>query len=384
VAPELLHGSSVKSGHKEKKVPDSRREKDLWGEPMDTDDTNQLPYATAKSLRILGKIRVQPEDFQVREIAAYEPSGEGEHLFVHFEKTGLNTPEAARRIAQALDVDPEQTGWAGLKDRHAVTSQWASFFGASAERAIALDLPGIRVLGAAYHPHKMRTGHLGGNQFLIRVQCDPAQFDLARDIVQPLCEHGAPNYYGEQRFGRERDNALKARRWLIDGGRAPRDRFERKFLASALQSEWFNTWLAARVRHQMLGRALHGDLMRKEDTGGMFVALDADEAGGRVARWEISPTGPMFGAEMRWPEGEELAVEQALWAQTGVSDDALSRLRKLLPGTRRVARIRPDGLRIERYAGGIELEFSLPKGAYATVILRELLKDDAPEAPQTA
>lgn len=350
---------------------------------MDTDDTDELPYATAKSLRILGKIRLQPEDFQVREIAAYEPSGEGEHLFVHFEKTGLNTPEAVRRIAQALEVDPSAAGWAGLKDRHAVTSQWASFYGASAERAIALDLPGMRVLGAAYHPHKIRTGHLRQNQFVIRVQCDPAQLDVAREILQPLNDHGAPNYYGEQRFGRERDNAHKARRWLIEGGRAPRDRFERKLLASALQSEWFNTWLAARVRHQALGRALHGDLMRKEDTGGMFVALDATEAGERVSRWEISPTGPMFGPDMRWPEGEELAIEQALWAQTGVSDDALSRLRKLLPGTRRVARIRPGGLRVDRYPQGIELEFSLPKGAYATVILRELLKDAAQEPAQT-
>jgi tRNA pseudouridine13 synthase len=218
---------------------------------------------------------------------------------------------------------------------------------------------------------------------VIRVQCDPAQLDVARDILQSLCADGAPNYYGEQRFGRERDNALKARRWLIEGGRAPRDRFERKLLASALQSEWFNIWLAARVRHQVLGRALAGDLMRKEDTGGMFVALDANEAGERVSHWEISPTGPMFGPDMRWPEAEELAIEQALWAQTGVSDDAMSRLRKLLPGTRRVARIRPGGLRVERYAQGIELEFSLPKGAYATVILRELLKDDGREPAQT-
>jgi tRNA pseudouridine13 synthase len=344
---------------------------------MSTDESGQLPHATAKSLRVLGKIRQQPEDFQVREIAAYSPAGQGDHLLVHFEKIATNTQHAVRRIAEALGVDPAQAGWAGLKDRVAVTTQWASFFGADRERALALDLPGIRMLEADYHPHKLRTGHLKGNHFVIRVQCDAAAIDATRASLQQLADGGAPNYYGEQRFGRDGDNAQKARRWLIEGGRAPRDRFERKLLASSLQSEWFNTWLAARVRRGELQRAIEGDLMRKEDTGGMFVAHDANEAGERMSRWEISPTGPMFGDEMRWPEGAARAIEDALWAETGVSERALRDLRKLMPGSRRVARVRPTEVRVAAYAAGVELGFSLPKGAYATVILRELFEIDA-------
>jgi tRNA pseudouridine13 synthase len=350
---------------------------------MSTDESDQLPHATAKSLRVLGKIRQQPQDFQVREIAAYAPTGQGDHLLVHFEKTSTNTLEAVRRIAEALEVDPAQAGWAGLKDRVAVTTQWASFFGGSRERALAIDLPGIRVLDAGNHPHKMRTGHLKGNRFVIRVQCDPAAVDVAREIMQQLASDGAPNYYGEQRFGRDGQNAHKARRWLIEGGRAPRDRFERKLLASSLQSEWFNTWLAARVRRGELQRALAGDLMRKEDTGGMFVALDANEANERMSRWEISPTGPMFGDEMRWPEADARAIEDALWAEVGVSEQALRELRKLMPGSRRTARVRPAELQVEPYAEGIELGFALPKGAYATVILRELFKIDAQDAQES-
>jgi tRNA pseudouridine13 synthase len=346
---------------------------------MSTDEPDQLPHTTAKSLRLLGKIRQQPEDFQVREIAAYAPTGQGEHLLIHFEKTSTNTPEAVRRIAEALDVDPAQAGWAGLKDRVAVTTQWASLFGASRERALALDLPGIRVLDAGYHPHKLRTGHLRGNRFVIRVQCDSSAVDVARDILERLASDGAANYYGEQRFGRDGQNAARARRWLIEGGRAPRDRFERKLLASALQSHWFNRWLAARVERIGLARAVAGDLMRKEDTGGMFVAADASEGDERMQRWEISPTGPMYGDEMRWPEGDARAIEEALWAETGVSSETLRGLRKLLPGSRRTARIRPTELRVEAYAEGIELAFALPKGAYATVILRELFKTDALE-----
>jgi tRNA pseudouridine13 synthase len=344
---------------------------------MSTNESDQLPHATAKSLRVLGKIRQQPQDFQVREIAAYAPTGEGEHLLVHFEKTATNTQHAVRRIAEALGVDPAQAGWAGLKDRQAVTTQWASFFGASRDKALSLDLPGIRVLDAGHHPHKMRTGHLKGNQFVIRVQCDPAAVDVARSIAEQLARDGAPNYYGEQRFGRDGDNAERARRWLVEGGRAPRDRFERKLLASSLQSQWFNQWLAARVRRGELQRAIAGDVMRKEDTGGMFVAEDALEAGERMSRWEISPTGPMFGDEMRRPESDARAIEDALWAEVGISDRALRELRKLMPGSRRVARVRPAELRVEPHAEGVELAFALPKGAYATVILRELFKIDA-------
>jgi tRNA pseudouridine13 synthase len=267
---------------------------------MSTANSDQLAHATAKSLKVLGKIRATPEDFRVEEIPAYEPSGEGQHLFVQLEKTGLNTQDAVAQMARALRADPAQASFAGLKDRHAVTTQWASFFGADPEAALALELPGIRVLRAARHPHKIRTGHLRGNRFVIRVECDAEpSFAVANAVLSELVATGCPNFYGEQRFGRDRQNLTRARRWLLEGGRAPRDRFERKLLVSTLQSEAFNHWLDLRMRRVGLGRALAGDVMRKEDSGGLFVAHDVVEVQARMDRWELSPTGPIFGTKLR-------------------------------------------------------------------------------------
>ena len=342
---------------------------------MSTESPDALPYATAKSLRVLGKFRQQPEDFQVDEIPAYEPSGSGEHLFVRFEKTALNTPQAVAQLARALDCDPAGAGWAGLKDRHAVTTQWVSIQGGDPQRALALELPGIRVLEARHHPHKIRTGHLRANRFRIRVVCDPVTLPVAAEVLAELTTHGAPNYYGEQRFGIDDGNLERALLWLRDGGRPPRDRFARKLLVSTWQSSLFNRWLAARLQTHGLARALRGDLMRKEDSGGLFVSDDIGETQARMDRWEISPTGPMYGTKMRWPESEAEAHERALWAEHGLTEATLSRLGALAEGTRRVARIRPAETQLDADEHGLLLSFVLPKGAYATVILRELLKD---------
>jgi tRNA pseudouridine13 synthase len=344
---------------------------------MSTSDTDQLPYATANALRILGKIRERSEDFEVREIAAYEPAGDGEHLLVHFEKTELNTRDAVWRIARALDSDPAQAGWAGLKDRHALTSQWASFFRGDAERALRLELPGIRVLEARPHPHKLRTGHLRGNRFRIRVRGAGPGLPTARSLLDELAARGTPNYFGEQRFGRDAQNVPRARRWLAENGPAPRDRFERKLLASSLQSAWFNAWLGERVERGELGVARDGDLLRKEDSFGLFTTEDMADAQARVSSFQISPTGPIFGAKMRWPVADALRIEQELWAREGLPDAALARWSKLLPGTRRVARVRPENVELRPLDQDLELAFTLPKGAYATVVLRELLKTDA-------
>ncbi len=343
---------------------------------MTTDSSEELPYATVKSLRVLGKIRDQPQDFQVEEVPAYAPEGRGEHVFVRFQKTELNTPEAVRRIAEALGVDAREAGWAGLKDRRAVTSQWASFHRADPDAARALVLPGIEILEAARHPHKIRTGHLRSNRFLIRIRGAREHLAAAGQMLEQLSRLGAPNYYGEQRFGRDGANLTRARAWLLEGGPPPRDRFQRKLIASTLQSEIFNQWLAARVRTGALDRVVQGDLMRKEDSGGLFIASDVGEATERMQRWEISPTGPMLGAKMRWPEGEAERVERALCEHWGLTTERLEQLRTLLPGTRRVARIRPADVRLGEYPEGLEVAFTLPKGSYATVILRELLKPD--------
>ena len=113
---------------------------------------------------------------------------------------------------------------------------------------------------------------------------------------------------------------------------------------------------------------------------GLFIAADLDDAQSRLSSWQISPTGPIFGAEMRWPERDALELERALWDAQGMQPEMLQRLRKWMPGSRRVARIRPADVHVLPFDDGIELAFTLPKGAYATVVLRELLKSDAVDA----
>ncbi len=345
---------------------------------MTTLDSEQLPHATAKSLRVFGKVRQGAKDFQVDEIPAYVPEGRGEHLFVHFRKTDLSTPEAVRRIANALEVDAEQAGFAGLKDKRAITTQWASFFGASAERAARIELPGIDVLQATPHPHKLRTGHLHGNRFRLRVRdVQEGAAAIARSVLQELEAHGSPNYFGEQRFGHSGENLTRAQRWIVERGSAPRSRFERKLFVSVWQSSLFNTWLAARMRDGSWRSAVHGDLMRKEDSGGLFTAEDLEDSRARAERFEISATGPIFGADMRWPTHEALANERALFEASGLAAERLRELRKLAPGTRRVARIRPREVQVNEESDALLIELTLPKGAYATVVLRELQKPES-------
>lgn len=339
-----------------------------------------LPKLTNDVLPIPGRLRVAPEDFVVDEVPAYLPSGEGEHLFVRFEKRELTTPEAVRRLAGVLGADVRDAGWAGLKDRHAVTTQWASFARADRDLALAATIDGVRVLEAARHGNKLRTGHLVGNAFTLRVRDVPADRHADADhVLHNLARTGVPNYFGEQRFGVNGRNLYRARAWLVDGGSAPRDRFERKLLVSVIQASLFNEVAAARVRDGLLGRALDGDILRVEESGGLFISRDPDKDDPRVASWELSPTGPMFGARMRAAEGVTLERERTVLAASGLDDAKLERFRAFGEGTRRVLRVRPSEPRVATDGDDLVVSFTLPKGAYATVVMRELLGPAAGE-----
>ncbi|MDH5491177.1 MAG: tRNA pseudouridine(13) synthase TruD, partial [Myxococcales bacterium] len=231
-----------------------------------------LPRLHAAIAPIQGRIRTVPEDFRVEEIPAYEPSGAGEHLFVHLEKRGRGTPEVVRDLERALGLERRAGSWAGLKDRWAVTRQWISLLGADPEALASVSIEGVTLLGSCRHGKKLKAGHLRGNRFTLRVRGLPAdRLEDAAQILDGLVRDGLPNYFGAQRFGRDRDNASRARAWLIGGGRAPRDSFKRRLWVSSLQSELFNEWLGSRIRGGF-PRALPGDLMRKEETGGLFIA----------------------------------------------------------------------------------------------------------------
>lgn len=327
-----------------------------------------------------GRLRQGPEDFEVEELPAYLPSGEGEHLFLWVQKVDLDTPAAARLLARALGLAPTEVSWAGLKDRRAVTRQWFSV-PARAEPSLALaELPaGLAVLRHARHGNKLRVGHLRANRFRIRIRATEHP-EAAGPVLALLATRGLPNAYGPQRFGRG-DGPLRGRA-LVLGERLPRrpSPFERKLYVSAYQSALFNRLLAARMETGRFGRVEAGDLLRKADSGGLFVcrAPEVDQA--RADRLEVSPTGPLFGWKMPRPEGAVDAEEQALLASEGLALEAFRPLGGLAEGARRPFAVPVETPSCEREGEDLVVGFTLPAGSYATVLLDEVMKAPA-EAP---
>jgi len=353
------------------------RDVPVWSGPMDP-----LPFLT-DAPSIGGRMRVAPDDFRVEEIPAYLPTGDGEHLYVTFEKRDRTTQEAVQAIAAALEVDPRSAGWAGLKDRDAVTVQTASFQFGDAARAEALDLPNLRVLRAARHRNKLKSGHSHGNAFEIRVRdCVDGAEAIAHTVRDALVSHGVPNFYGTQRFGRGGDNAERARAWLTGGDRGPRDAFVRKMWASALQSELFNRYVAQRLRDGLLGKYIDGDLAVRHPNDRPF-AIEPSEADALYASLACSPTGPMFGPEMKLATGAAAEREAAVLRDSGLTLENFARAGSVALGTRRSVRIPVPDLRVERAPAtegstGTDLvfRFTLPAGGYATTLLREFRRMD--------
>ncbi len=338
----------------------------------------ELPFITAHVPAVTGTLKSIPEDFCVEEIPSYTPTGEGEHLYVFFEKRGLNTPDAVRAIAQQIGTRSDDAGWAGLKDRQAITRQWVSFHHAGTPAAESINVEGVRILDVSRHVNKLRTGHLRGNRFTLRLRDVPSDHDAhVIEATNVMREVGLPNYYGEQRFGQAGRNLVSAMRWIVDGERAPQKPFLRKLFVSTLQSALFNGWLGARVREGALDKAYAGDVMRKEETGGVFDCEDATIDGPRVTAWEISPTGPMFGSRMRSTTLDAKAQEDAVLVRWGVTLAHFDGVKKFGEGTRRTARVRPEAFQMEREGSDLLLRFELPKGSYATVLVSELLKRHA-------
>ena len=197
-----------------------------------TADAQDLPYLTANLPGIGGQLKAAPEDFVVEEIPAYEPSGEGQHLFLWIEKRDLPHDLLLRRLSKLLEISPNDIGVAGIKDRRAVTRQYVSVPSTCASRVAELNSDELHVLRAVLHGNKLRTGHVRGNRFTVVVR-KPHQDarDRATAIASILLQSGFPNYYGEQRFGHDGET-LALGLDLLAGRKAPRDIpfSKRKFL----------------------------------------------------------------------------------------------------------------------------------------------------------
>lgn len=346
------------------------------------------PWLTADLPGIGGCIKTAVEDFVVEEIPAYQPSGSGEHLFLWVEKRDMGAEYFLRRVAGALGITPTEVGMAGLKDRRAITRQWISVPARCAARVAALADAGIKVLKEARHYNKLRTGHLYGNRFEIRVRSvHPEAAARLPGLIERLRRFGFPNYYGEQRFGRGGET-VRLGLDLLQGGSLPAGkRWLRKLALSAVQSILFNRYVARRLAAGLLHTVLRGDVMFLWPQGGTFVADEPERIQPRFDAHEVVPTGPMFGKKMRPATDDAAELERTVLAEAGLALDSFHRFGSLMTGTRRpIVAFVPD-LQGTAVGDDVWLRFSLGAGSYATVLLSEICKtvtavDSASEAAE--
>jgi tRNA pseudouridine13 synthase len=320
---------------------------------------------------ITGRIRVEPGDFRVDEELGFEPTGAGEHAFLFIEKTEANTEWVARRLAEKAGVAPMGVGYAGLKDRHAVTRQNFSVHlpGKADPDWTALSIPGVRVLAASRHDKKLKRGVHRGNRFRIRVRDVEGDREAVERRLAVIRERGVPNYFGEQRFGRDAGNIAQARAYFA-GKRMRRN--ESSLAISAARSLLYNAALAARVADGSWDCGLEGEVWMLAGTHSIFGPEPwTVELARRLAAFDIDPTGPLIGAGELRTTGLARAIEEAAIEPYRDLADGLARAG--LVQQRRALRLRVQGL-AHAWEGDstLVLDFHLPAGAFATVVLREL------------
>lgn len=386
---------------------------------------------------VAGCIKVRPEDFVVDELPLYEPCGEGEHLYMSVRKRGMSHETMTRLIANGMGVKPRAVGTAGRKDRNAVTTQLVSVhLPGEPDRIPMFSHEGIEVAWHDRHTNKLRTGHLIGNRFDIRIrEIDPVKVTILQKRLNVLAEQGLPNAFGPQRFGNEQNNQLLGaalvtnqfeqlvslilagdekhhgaardgdyktafESWplgnpvqqtvleaLVQGKKAQAacrriSKSMQKLWVNALQSWVFNLTLHRRLREGTWNTLLEGDLAWKHLGGGRTFEATAEDIATkefqhRVTCMELSPTGPLWGPKMRMPKGEVLEGELADLEEGGVVDALQHNDKRLAAGARRPLRVPLNntsiGSGVDEHGGFVRVQFELPAGSYATVVVEELL-----------
>ena len=329
-----------------------------------------LPRAYGGST-LTAQFRASPEDFLVVEQPAFEASGAGEHLLLTIEKRGLTTVMAAKRLAAWAGVPEADVGYAGMKDRNAVTRQR---FTVRIPKKVAPDVGALatgdfRVLDAHWHLRKLPRGALAGNMFELMLRDVSGEAATIDARLAAIASGGLPNYFGEQRFGRSGDNVEQARR-MFAGARMRRE--ERSLLLSAARSELFNAVLAARVDEGTWATGMDGEVWMLEGTHSVFGPEGAtQELRERAARGDIHATGPMWGRGALRTTGACAALEARVLEPH--ADLRVGLEKEGLRQERRALRVRVGELAWERpSADTLKLRFALPPGSYATGLLAEL------------
>jgi len=330
------------------------------------------------------QFKTQPEDFQVEELLGFEPSGEGEHCLVWVEKRDLDSNATAARLADAIGLRRRLVSHCGLKDRHAVTRQWFSLHlpGQASPEASALESEGIKVLRITRNTRKLRRGIHLGNRFTIRLRQPDFSAALAAERWDLIASQGAPNFFGSQRFVNEGRNVEKALA-MFRGEFEPRDRLLRGILLSAVRSHLFNAVVAERMARSLWDRVLSGEVFGFPDNGTLL--LIGNQRGDEAERFEkgiVEITAPMWGVGDLPSAGETRELETEVMSRFPEFTAGLEAAG--LRQERRVMRLRPtnsDFISLE--AGDLQLSFDLPRGTYATTLLRELATLDEADRSET-
>lgn len=407
-----------------------------------------IPYLTDDIPGTGGVLKRRIEDFYVEERPLYEPVGEGEHLFVTVEKRGVSSFEAARALAGACGVSPRDVSYAGLKDVKSVSRQTFCLPRVEADFVKRLEFEKFEVLDARRHTTKLRTGHLKGNYFRIRVrEAAPDAAKRAREVLDILEKRGVPNFYGPQRFGSNGRNMLVGRALLreryhraiqamfapcqaeagtgiyegrryawegdynrslrlfpqsfvpernlaialrdagadIRGERLSKDAYKRilrrvpkrylEFYVSALQAYLFNEVLKKRYRE--LDRVMAGDLAYIHSKRAVFLVEDAEAESKRAETLEISPSGPIFGYKVPYAKGVPGEIEWAVLRKAHLTPRRFHmRIGLKNKGVRRPMRVPVTELELTPHEDGFTAAFFLPKGSFATTLLREIIKPE--------
>ena len=335
----------------------------------------QLAYAWPH-LNAAAQWRVVPEDFQVNEELGFEPDGEGEHVLLQIEKRDANTQWIAKKLARLADVKLMDVSYAGLKDRFAVTTQWFSvrLAGKANPDWDAIDDEEYKVLQWHYHRRKLKRGSLRANHFKIilrQLDGDKTKLEQRLQLIQ---QTGVPNYFTEQRFGRDEGNIRQAK-LMLTGKLRVRDRHKRSLYLSAARSMLFNLVLSSRIEQQTWNQILPDEIVMLAGSRSTFIATEVDELiVQRLGDWDIDPSGPLVGdGNDKFPQYErDVLSDYQDWCE------GLEKAR--LEPARRALRLRVSDLHWEFLPDEqLYLEFRLGKGSYASAVIRELLVAEIPK-----
>ena len=337
--------------------------------------------------------RQTPRDFVVEEIPLYEFSGEGEHLVLHVRKKSMSTLELISAIAKYLKIKNKDIGYASLKDKHAMTKQYISLHKKHEADLENFKIDNVKILSKTYHNNKIRIGHLKGNRFFIKLKkVNPTSAAKIDEALKNIEKYGMPNFFGYQRFGNDGDNHILGEK-IAKGEKKERNPKVKKLLISAYQSHLYNLWLSRRLEintliekfkpeelEELLNmpldelkklkkqkhcfKLISGGIIEHYPHGRLFEFNGEEEDLERFNNRDISPTGLLCGKKVRLSSDSSRVIEKDF-------DDEIN-----ADGARRYAWVFPEDMegRFKQEEAQYELNFSLPKGSYATVLIEELAK----------